>query len=209
MAWSREDYQDFRKAEPSLREQWLRVKFPAGVPAHWWFFVIESAEADLGRFQHVDPLGRRASLNYVLEMIDLALSMGGIKHYLAISIKARLVRRALQTISLEDMPVDAQPVRVIDEAMSSMPLSIGDALNAAERRRSEAAGDSGAFYASIRQAAQQSLPADEDIIKLGEIEYMLAELEPLVVFAPGEGAPALLSQWLSMKAQFEVGSADR
>ncbi len=204
MTWSDRDYLEFWAVPGESREAWLAGRFPTGVPGHWWMFVLESARADLSRFKATDVAGRQRSVDFAVEVIELAARRNQISGCRAAALLARLWQATRKWDDWDRLPAILAADEIAARALASFPLTQQEALDEAERRRAGLVAGEGWYTPG---GPPFSAPPAEDRRAQGlvEIEETLGHLEPLAESVADASVRRRLSTWLSLRERFDIG----
>ncbi|MFE2853984.1 hypothetical protein ACFXJO_23000 [Streptomyces lavendulae] len=201
------DFLDFCALDIGERNGWLQARFPGGTPAHWWFFVIESLESQLSRFSEASPEEREQALRRGIETAAFAASRGDLSAATGVVLTAGLLVRATLLKGVVELPIEGEVDNVIRSALDVISLSPAAALAAADRRREEARNLEESVHWSGVSTARNVLPEDEGIVRLVEIEEILAALRPLSGLTVDSDLRLRIGVWFTLGERFGLGDA--
>ncbi|MEU6234434.1 hypothetical protein [Kitasatospora sp. NPDC047058] len=204
---TRQDFLDFCASDPDARSGWLQARFPEGTPVHWWFFVIESLESRLSRFSEALPEERERALRCGIETTVFAASTGNLSEARGVVLIAGLLVRASLLKEVVDIPIEGEVDNVIRLALGAISLSPEAALAAADRRREEGRNLEESVHWPGTPTASCELPEDQDMLRLVEIEEMLAALRPLSTLVVDPDLRLKIGAWFDLEDRFGLGDA--
>ncbi len=206
MARVSDDYDGFRRFEPSARRQWVERRFPGGASAQWWLAMAELVQSEMTAADVLPVAGYREIADFGISLLNLAVDLGGVRPGDAVAQLAQFARVAISRgVNADDLPEGATPDGVIRRALDAIRMKPDAALAAARRRRAEIINDPNAICLPGQDVSSSNLPHDEGIQQLGEIEGMLGSLVRIVDHVHDAQLAEDIRVWLNLREQFDIG----
>nr|WTB30649.1 hypothetical protein OG781_15120 [Streptomyces sp. NBC_00830] len=179
---------------------WVRRRFPEGSSSQWWLAVFESLETSVSPYRDATSSQRRIDFEVGVEVVRLAVTVGGVRPAIGGYWMLRLASIALRfDPPITGLPEILAPDGSAEWALSQMPLSREQAMVESETRRVEylAAGDD--FYAPVGREFTSGGEVNVKFSALQDVELILSALSWVSPAVTGGAISCEIRAWLEIK----------